>query len=320
MNANGSATDRRHILTVNLEDYFQAEPLSSVISKKNWDRLERRVEQNTLATLDLLDKYDAKATFFTVGWLADHAGDIVAEVSRRGHEVASKGYFHRGIAQMSPEEFREDAVRSRLALERACGREVRGYRIARGCLSKKDLWALDVLAEEGFLLQFELSIDRPPQQPPAAGTGGPLPSHQCRRHLGAADLVLVDVWPQPADLRRKLHAATAPCPDPQETGGLASVGGWPADPLLSCLGTGPGTTTHNGGALAGTGAPIPQPRKNARSGRILSFALSRCGRFRISWPAGAAGDSRTSRRRRRVARDPSFGHPRGDYRSRSLLQ
>jgi polysaccharide deacetylase family protein (PEP-CTERM system associated) len=151
MTANGPTTDRRHILTVNLEDYFQAEALSSVISTKNWDRFERRVEQNTLATLDLLDKYHAKATFFTVGWLADHAGDIVAEVSRRGHEVASKGYFHRGIAQMSPEEFREDAVRSRLALERACGREVRGYRIARGCLSKKDLWALDVLAEEGFL-------------------------------------------------------------------------------------------------------------------------------------------------------------------------
>jgi polysaccharide deacetylase family protein (PEP-CTERM system associated) len=150
MNANGSASDRRHILTVNLEDYFQVQPLSGVISKKYWGRFETRVEQNTLATLDLLDKYNAKATFFTVGWIADQAGDIVAEVSRRGHEVASKGYLHRAIAQMSPEEFREDAVRSRVALERACGHEVRGYRIARGWFSKEDLWALDILAEEGF--------------------------------------------------------------------------------------------------------------------------------------------------------------------------
>jgi polysaccharide deacetylase family protein (PEP-CTERM system associated) len=182
MNANGSATDRRHILTVNLEDYFQVQPLSGVISKKYWDRFESRVEQNTLATLDLLDKYHAKATFFTVGWLADQAGDIVAEVSRRGHEVASKGYLHRGLAQMSPDEFREDAVRSRLALERACGHEVRGYRIARGSFSKRDLWALDILAEEGFLYDSSLR--------PIGRINGLQPQERVvhRRHTRAGDI------------------------------------------------------------------------------------------------------------------------------------
>lgn len=179
MNVNGSSTRPQHILTVNLEDYFQVGPLSGVISQKYWDRFETRVEQNTLATLDLLERHNAKATFFTVGWIADQARDIVAEVSRRGHEVASKGYFHRAIHQMSPEEFRADAVRSRNALERACGHEVRGYRIARGWFAKSDLWALDILAEEGFVYDSSLR---------QIGRVGSLDRHErvahCRRTKG----------------------------------------------------------------------------------------------------------------------------------------
>ncbi len=143
-------TSHRHILTINLEDYFQVGPLRSVIPQRYWPRFESRVEQNTAAALDLLDEVGATATFFTIGWIADHMSDVVAEVARRGHEVASKGYFHRALSEMSPEEFRADVVRSRLAIERASGQAVRGYRIARGWFSEDDLWALDILAEEGF--------------------------------------------------------------------------------------------------------------------------------------------------------------------------
>lgn len=142
--------DQRHILTVNLEDYFQVGPLSSVIPQRYWAHFETRVEQNTLAVLDLLDQHDIKATFFAVGWIADQLGGFMAEITRRGHEVASKGYLHRSLDQMSPDEFREDVVRSRKALERACGQSVQGYRIARGWFSERDVWALDILAEEGF--------------------------------------------------------------------------------------------------------------------------------------------------------------------------
>lgn len=141
---------RRHILTVHLEDYFQVAPLSGAIPLRYWPRFDTRVERNVRATLDLLDECGDKATFFTVGWIADQMPDVVREVARRGHEVASKGYYHRSIRQMSPEEFRADAVQSRKALEKATGQAVRGYRIARGWFAPKDLWALDVLAEEGF--------------------------------------------------------------------------------------------------------------------------------------------------------------------------
>jgi polysaccharide deacetylase family protein (PEP-CTERM system associated) len=141
---------RQHILSVVLEDYCHVTPVGRVVPRENWHRFESRVEHNTSVTLDLLDSVGAKATFFTLGWIADHQPEVIAEVVRRGHEIASKGYFHRSIRQMSPGEFREDAVQSREALERASGMSVRGYRIAHGWFSEEDLWALDVLSEEGF--------------------------------------------------------------------------------------------------------------------------------------------------------------------------
>lgn len=152
----GVRFSRQNILTVNIEDYFQVGPLSAAIPQRFWQRFEPRVEKNTLAALDLLDEFEQKAVFFTVGWLADQVPDLLREVVRRGHSVASKGFFHRPLAQMSQQEFRADAVRSRRALEKACGEAVVGYRVARGWFSSKDLWALDVLAEEGF--QYDSSL------------------------------------------------------------------------------------------------------------------------------------------------------------------
>ncbi|HOC42249.1 MAG TPA: glycosyltransferase [Thermoanaerobaculales bacterium] len=141
---------RRHLLTIVLEDYFHVAPLKSVVEKEHWYRFERRFEDNTRRTLDLLDEFDAKATFFVLGCIADEMPELIRAVVDRGHEVASKGYAHRSIDQLSSEEFREDLLRSRDALERASGRAVHGYRIAHRWFGPRDLWALDVLAEEGF--------------------------------------------------------------------------------------------------------------------------------------------------------------------------
>ncbi len=147
---------RRHILSVVLEDYCHVASVRRVVPPGYWHRFESRVQHNTLFTLDLLDEMGIKATFFALGWIADHQPDVIKEVVRRGHEIASKGYFHRPISQMSPEEFREDAVRSRNALERAGETEVRGYRIATDWFTRKDLWALDILCQEGF--RYDTSI------------------------------------------------------------------------------------------------------------------------------------------------------------------
>ncbi len=115
-----------------------------------WYRFERRVESNTRKALDLLDEYDISATFFVLGSIADEMPELVREIADRGHEVASKGYFHHSISHFSREEFRDDVARSREALERASGSHVHGFRIGHQWFAPDDLWALDVLAEEGF--------------------------------------------------------------------------------------------------------------------------------------------------------------------------
>ncbi len=141
---------QRHLLTIAVEDYFQTVAFRKLIASSQWYRFEQRVERNTLRTLDLLDEFGVKATFFALGWVADEMPEVLREVAARGHEVASKGYYHRTIQEMTPPEFREDVQRSREAIERATAARVVGYRIARGQLGREDLWALDILADEGF--------------------------------------------------------------------------------------------------------------------------------------------------------------------------
>jgi polysaccharide deacetylase family protein (PEP-CTERM system associated) len=145
-----TSAPRRHVLTVALEDYFHVGAFNQLIQRGQWYRFERRLEQGTRATLDLLDEHGLKGTFFVLGWVAEHAPEIVREVAERGHEVASKGYYHRGIEGMTPEEFRDDLARAREAIETASRQRVLGYRVADRWFRPEDLWALDVLAEEGY--------------------------------------------------------------------------------------------------------------------------------------------------------------------------
>jgi polysaccharide deacetylase family protein (PEP-CTERM system associated) len=145
-----------HILTIALEDYYQVGAFNRVIQRGQWYRFERRIEGSTTRTLDLLDQFQAKATFFVLGWVADTMPELVRLVTSRGHEVASKGYYHRNIGQLTPAEFRDDLTRAREALERAGGNRVLGYRVADAWFQPHDLWALDVLAEEGY--EYDSSI------------------------------------------------------------------------------------------------------------------------------------------------------------------
>ena len=138
---------RSHLLTVALEDYYHN--FERVIARSHWNRFEKRVERSTMRALALLDEFGIRATFFTLGWVASTLPELVREVANRGHEIASKGYHQRNLREMSPSEFRDDLARSREALEHASGQRVFGYR-APGWLKPSDVWALEVLAEEGY--------------------------------------------------------------------------------------------------------------------------------------------------------------------------
>lgn len=140
----------RHLLTVLVEDYFHVGAFENLIQQRNWSNFEPRYEQNTLKTLDLLDRYNTKATFFVLGWIAEQNPDLVREIAARGHEVASRGYYHRSLKNLTDEEFREDIRRSSRVIADATGNTPVGYRAAEKLHFGKDEWVLDVLAEEGF--------------------------------------------------------------------------------------------------------------------------------------------------------------------------
>jgi polysaccharide deacetylase family protein (PEP-CTERM system associated) len=143
-------TPKRHILTVALEDYFQVGAFNQVIPRGQWYRFDTRLDRTTDRTLELLKRHNIKATFFILGWIAERFPELVRRVADSGHEIASKGYYHRSVKDMSPEEFREDCLRAQEALEDASGKKVLGYRVANGWFHPTDLWALDVLAELGY--------------------------------------------------------------------------------------------------------------------------------------------------------------------------
>ena len=141
------APGRRHLLTFALEEYFNN--FDTVIDRAHWSRFERRVEHGTTRILDLLDAHGQRATFFSLGWVAEHLPALVAEIARRGHEVASKGHGQRPLASLTPAALRDDLARARDAIESVTNARVLGYR-APGWMGVGDRWALDVLAEEGY--------------------------------------------------------------------------------------------------------------------------------------------------------------------------
>jgi polysaccharide deacetylase family protein (PEP-CTERM system associated) len=144
------------ILSVDVEDYFQVEAFSDRVCRDEWPNYPRRVEANTLRVLDLLDECCVKGTFFTLGWIAERCPTVVREIADRGHELAVHSYWHRLIYKLSPQEFREDTRLAKDAVEQAAGRAVYGYRAPSFSITRKSLWALEVLAECGF--RYDSSI------------------------------------------------------------------------------------------------------------------------------------------------------------------
>jgi len=142
---------RKHLLTVLVEDYFHVGAFENLIQQRNWSNFVPRYEQNTRKTLDLLDQHKTKGTFFVLGWIAEQNPRLIREIVRRGHEVASRGFYHRSLKNLTDEEFREDLRRTNRAIEAACGQKVIGYRAAEKLSFEKDSWVLDVLADEGFV-------------------------------------------------------------------------------------------------------------------------------------------------------------------------
>ena len=148
---NQNLSNKKHILTVLVEDYFHVGAFENLIQQRNWSNFEPRYEQNTIKTLDLLDRFKTKATFFILGWIAEQNPSLVREIVNRGHEIASRGFYHRSLRHLTPDEFREDLRKTNHLLEDAGGQKIIGYRAAEKLDYEKDDWVFDILAEENFV-------------------------------------------------------------------------------------------------------------------------------------------------------------------------
>lgn len=140
----------QHFFSVDVEEHFQVSAFDGVVSRDDWTRLSGRLDRTIPILLECLARHEAKATFFVLGWIARHRAEVVREIVRAGHEVASHGFWHRRVNTMSPDEFRDDLRWSKDALEELTGTPVYGYRAPSFSIVPGTEWAFDILLEEGF--------------------------------------------------------------------------------------------------------------------------------------------------------------------------
>jgi polysaccharide deacetylase family protein (PEP-CTERM system associated) len=143
-------TRRANALTIDVEDYFQVSAFAPYIERKSWDRCECRVERNVDRILELLAERDIKATFFTLGWIAERYPALVRRIVAQGHELASHGYGHQRVTELDARAFRHDVTHAKALLEDIGGQPVLGYRAPSFSIGTANLWALDVLEDAGY--------------------------------------------------------------------------------------------------------------------------------------------------------------------------
>ncbi|HEX2829545.1 MAG TPA: XrtA system polysaccharide deacetylase [Burkholderiales bacterium] len=137
-------------LTIDVEDYFQVSALAPHIDRGGWDTRECRVERNMERILAMLEASGARATFFTLGWIAERYPQLVRAIVAAGHELASHGYAHLRASEQGEAEFFDDVARAKRLLEDIGGERVRGYRAPSFSIGASNLWAFECLERAGY--------------------------------------------------------------------------------------------------------------------------------------------------------------------------
>lgn len=138
-------------MTVDVEDYFHVSAFDGVIKKQDWQSLPLRVEKNTYRLLELFEQHNTKATFFTLGWVAEKCPELIRAIVDQGHELASHGFSHQRLSMMNRADAFEDIKSSKLLLEDIGGCEVRGYRAPSFSINDSNVWVYELLIEMGFV-------------------------------------------------------------------------------------------------------------------------------------------------------------------------
>ena len=139
--------------TVDLEDWYQGIELPF----DEWTNYENRIEIGLYKVLELLQDHNTKATFFTLGWVAEKYPNLIKQIHEQGHTLASHGYSHEKVYDLSKAEFREEIKRTKAEIEAITGTELIAYRAPFFSITEKSLWALQILAEEGYKIDSSIS-------------------------------------------------------------------------------------------------------------------------------------------------------------------
>ena len=138
-----------NMMSVDLEDYYCDLPFSE------WQKYESRVIKNTQVILDLFEKYDVKATFFVLGYIAEKFPEMIKKISELGHEIASHSYAHIDLRKVSKKQFEDDFLKSVSIIEKITGKNVEGFRAPFFSIDKNNCWVFEILSRH---IRYDSSI------------------------------------------------------------------------------------------------------------------------------------------------------------------
>lgn len=159
-------------MSVDLEEWFSVYNFSKHFTREQWRELEQRSMQSTIKLLDLFDTYQVKSTFFVLGWVAEQNPELIQEIARRGHEIASHGYSHQLVKVMGEEAFRVDMAKSMEVISKAVSTDIIGFRAPSFSVDPAMTWIFDILRENG--IKYDSSIFPVAFHPDYANSGTPL--------------------------------------------------------------------------------------------------------------------------------------------------
>ena len=173
---------RANAFTVDVEEWFHICGAGAELAPDRWDRLPTRVVGTTRALLDDLAAAGVRGTFFVLGWIAERYPHLVGEIQAAGHEIGSHGHSHTRAYELDPAGFADDVRQSVSALAAAGATGVRAYRAPEWSINDRSMWALEILAREGFTIDASMA--------PLRIVGNPgYPCHPHIRHTRAGPIL-----------------------------------------------------------------------------------------------------------------------------------